>query len=128
MAEQKQKLKMPPIEQLRGRQLGRILIKMGRIRRADVLEALEIQKQRGGPLGSILVELGHVNDEELNLALAAQVPVLLNVRVYVSTAPGETVSLSTDLLEPEPRTGVSAMNTSANWDVPLTASVAVAVR
>ena len=68
-----QKLKMPPIEQLRGRQLGRILIKMGRIRRADVLEALEVQKQRGGPLGSTLVELGHITEEDLNLALAAQV-------------------------------------------------------
>ncbi len=68
-----QKLKMPPIEQLRGRQLGRILIKMGRIRRADVDEALEAQKQRGGPLGAILVELGHITEEDLNLALAAQV-------------------------------------------------------
>ncbi|MHC4065594.1 MAG: GspE/PulE family protein [Planctomycetota bacterium] len=64
---------MPPVEQLRGRQLGRILIKMGRIRRAEVLEALEVQKQQGGPLGAILVMLGHVTEEDLNLALAAQV-------------------------------------------------------
>ncbi len=64
---------MPPIEQLKGRQLGRILIKMGCIRRAEVLEALELQKQHGGPLGSILVMLNHVTEEELNLALAAQV-------------------------------------------------------
>ncbi|MFQ5492097.1 MAG: GspE/PulE family protein, partial [Phycisphaerae bacterium] len=68
-----QKPQMPPVEQLRGRQLGRILIKMGRIRRPDVAEALEIQKQRGGPLGSILVDLGHITEEDLNLALAAQV-------------------------------------------------------
>lgn len=65
--------KMPPIAQLRGRQLGRILIKMGRIRRAEVHEALEIQKQRRRPIGEILVELGHITHEELNLALAAQV-------------------------------------------------------
>ena len=64
---------MPPIEQLRGRQLGRILIKMGRIRRAEVTEALEVQKQQGGPLGSILVMLGHITEEDLNLALAAQI-------------------------------------------------------
>ena len=64
--------KMPPIEQLRGRQLGRILIKMGKLRRAQVHEALDIQKERGGPLGQILVELGHVTEEDLNLALAAQ--------------------------------------------------------
>ncbi len=65
--------KMPSIEQLRGRQLGRILIKMGKIRRNEVHEALEIQKQRRGPIGTILVELGHITEEDLNIALAAQV-------------------------------------------------------
>lgn len=64
---------MPPISQLKGRQLGRILIKMGKIRRAEVHEALEIQKQRRGPIGSILVELGHITNQDLNVALAAQV-------------------------------------------------------
>ncbi len=64
--------KMPPIEQLRGRQLGRILIKMGKLRRSQVHEALEIQKEKRGPIGSILVELGHITEEELNLALGAQ--------------------------------------------------------
>jgi len=63
---------MPTVEQLRGRQLGRILIKMGKIRRTQVHEALEIQKTRRGPIGSILVELGYVNEDDLNLALAAQ--------------------------------------------------------
>ncbi|MCH7526432.1 MAG: pilus assembly protein PilB, partial [Planctomycetes bacterium] len=64
---------MPTIDQLRGRQLGRILIKMRLIRRPDVVDALEIQKQRGGPLGAILVESGLINEQQLNLALAAQV-------------------------------------------------------
>ncbi len=64
--------KMPPIEQLRGRQLGRILIKMGKLRRNQVAEALDIQKQRRGPIGSILVELGHITEDDLNRALAAQ--------------------------------------------------------
>jgi len=63
---------MPPIEQLRGRQLGRILIKMGKLRRSQVLEALDIQKERRGPIGAILVELGYVTEEDLNFALAAQ--------------------------------------------------------
>ncbi|MHC5110310.1 MAG: GspE/PulE family protein [Planctomycetota bacterium] len=66
------KRKMPPIEQLRGRQLGRILIKMGKLRRAQVHEALDIQKKQRGPIGKILVELGHIDEDELNLALAAQ--------------------------------------------------------
>lgn len=65
--------KMPSIDQLRGRQLGRVLIKMGKLRRAQVHEALDIQKERRGPIGAILVELGHITEEDLNLALAAQI-------------------------------------------------------
>lgn len=63
---------MPSIDQLRGRQLGRILIKMGKLRRNQVEEALEIQKEKRGPIGKILVELGHITEEDLNVALAAQ--------------------------------------------------------
>ena len=59
-------------EQFRGQKLGRILIKMGKIRRAEVHEALEIQKKRKGPIGAILVEAGHITEEDLNIALAAQ--------------------------------------------------------
>ena len=36
-------LNLPPISQLKGRQVGRILIKMRRVNRAQVAEALEIQ-------------------------------------------------------------------------------------
>ena len=64
--------KMPSVEQLRGRQLGRILIKMGKLKRPQVHEALEIQKQQRGPLGAILVELGYIAEDDLNHALAAQ--------------------------------------------------------
>jgi len=66
-------LKMPPIEQLKGRPLGRILIKMGQVTRTQVHEALELQKQKGGPMGQILVEMGHISEDVLQLALAAQV-------------------------------------------------------
>jgi len=64
--------KAPTIEQLRGRQIGRVLIKMGKLRRAQVEEALEIQKKQRGPVGAILVELGYINEDDLNRALAAQ--------------------------------------------------------
>ena len=64
--------KIPPIEQLRGRPLGRVLIKMGKLRRSQVHEALEIQKDKRGPIGAILVELGYITEEDLNFALAAQ--------------------------------------------------------
>ena len=64
--------KLPPVEQLRGRQLGRVLIKMGRLKRTQLQEALDIQKQKRGPSGKILVELGYISDADLNLALASQ--------------------------------------------------------
>ncbi len=66
--------KLPPVEQLRGRPLGRILIKMGVLSREKVHECLEIQKQRGGDvrIGQIFVELGLVDETQLQVALAAK--------------------------------------------------------
>ncbi len=64
---------MPPISQLRGRPLGRILIKMGKVTRAQVSEALDLQKKKRGPLGQLLIELGYVEEKDVHLALAAQV-------------------------------------------------------
>ncbi|HCO94284.1 MAG TPA: pilus assembly protein PilB, partial [Phycisphaerales bacterium] len=66
--------KMPPIEQLRGRTLGRILIKMGVLSRDKVHECLKIQGQRGGgvQIGQIFLELGLVDEAQLQMALAAQ--------------------------------------------------------
>ncbi|TWT42275.1 Type II/IV secretion system protein [Phycisphaerae bacterium RAS1] len=62
-----------PISQLKGRPLGRILIKMGKVTRAQVSEALELQKKQRGPLGQLLIEMGYVKEEDVNRALAAQV-------------------------------------------------------
>ncbi len=64
---------MPPISQLKGRPLGRILIKMGKVSRAQVSEALELQKKKRGPLGQLLIELAYVEEADLHRALAAQV-------------------------------------------------------
>ncbi|MBW7904018.1 MAG: Flp pilus assembly complex ATPase component TadA [Phycisphaerae bacterium] len=64
---------MPAVSQLKGRPLGRILIKMNKVTRAQVSEALELQKKKRGPLGQLLVELGYVKAEDVNRALAAQV-------------------------------------------------------
>jgi len=73
---------LPPIEQLRGRTLGRILIKMGVLTREKIHECLTIQKQRGvgstgSPQGSvqigqIFLELGLIDENHLRIALAAQ--------------------------------------------------------
>jgi len=64
--------KMPPIGQLKGRPLGRILIKMGKLNRTQVGEALELQKKKHGPIGQLLIELGYVDDNDVRIALGAQ--------------------------------------------------------
>jgi type IV pilus assembly protein PilB len=65
---------MPPIKQLKGRPLGRVLIKMGKITRDKVHQALSVQKESGKalPIGQILLDLGYVTEKDLNLALAFQ--------------------------------------------------------
>ncbi|MHC4698165.1 MAG: hypothetical protein ACYTFA_15635, partial [Planctomycetota bacterium] len=84
--------RMPTVEQLRGRQLGRILIKMGKLRRAQVEEALEIQKEQRGPIGQILVELGYITEEDLNFARAAQSG-MESADIAKMDIPAEVVSL-----------------------------------
>ena len=66
--------KLPPIEQLRSRTLGRILIKMGVLTREKVHECLIMQKQRHGSIqiGQIFLELGLIDENQLQIALAAQ--------------------------------------------------------
>ena len=74
MAKMKTTESLPPIEQLRGRTLGRVLIKMGVLSREQVHECLKIQAQRGGKIriGQVFLELGLVDESQLRIALAAQ--------------------------------------------------------
>ncbi|MBN1804281.1 MAG: Flp pilus assembly complex ATPase component TadA [Sedimentisphaerales bacterium] len=73
MGKMKEAQKLPPVEQLRGRTLGRILIKMGVLSRNQVHECLKIQSQRQGvQIGQIFLELGLIDDFQLQMALAAQ--------------------------------------------------------
>ena len=74
MGKSKTVLTLPPVEQLRGRPLGRILMKMGVLSRDKVHECLEIQKKRGGDvkIGQIFLELGLVDEIQLQAALAAK--------------------------------------------------------
>ena len=62
----------PPISELKGRPIGRVLTKMGKVNREQVVEALTFQKSKGGALGRILVDLGYIKEQDLNFALAAQ--------------------------------------------------------
>jgi len=86
--------KLPPIEQLRGRQLGRILIKMGKLRRSQVHEALEIQQEKRGPIGQILVQLGYITKDDLDVAMAAQSGMELVDLTKVDVSP-EVIALVT---------------------------------
>lgn len=73
MGKMKEAQKLPPVEQLRGRTLGRILIKMGVLSRDKVHECLKIQGQRQGvQIGQIFLELGLIDETQLQMALAAQ--------------------------------------------------------
>jgi type IV pilus assembly protein PilB len=74
MAKVKSAQTLPPVEQLRGRTLGRILIKMGLLNREKVHECIKIQQQRHGDvqIGQIFLELGLVDKKQLQIALAAQ--------------------------------------------------------
>ncbi|MGB2807818.1 MAG: ATPase, T2SS/T4P/T4SS family [Sedimentisphaerales bacterium] len=74
MAKTETSRKIPPIEQLRSRTLGRILIKMGVLTREKVHECLKNQKQRKETvqIGQIFLELGLIDEKQLRIALAAQ--------------------------------------------------------
>jgi type IV pilus assembly protein PilB len=68
---------MPPIGELQGRPIGRVLTKMGKVTREQVVEALGVQKSlmakgNRSPLGRILIDLGYVKEGDVSIALAAQ--------------------------------------------------------
>jgi len=63
---------MPPIDQLQGRPIGRVLTKMGKVTREQIVEALTFQKSKGGALGRILIDPGYIKEADLSIALAAQ--------------------------------------------------------
>jgi type IV pilus assembly protein PilB len=63
---------MPAISELKGRPLGRVLQKMGKVTREQYTKALDYQKQKGGALGRILIDMGAIKESDLNIALAAQ--------------------------------------------------------
>ena len=59
-------------DQLKGRKLGRVLTKMGKVTREQVHEALAIQKTRKVQIGQLLIELGHCVESDIRAALAGQ--------------------------------------------------------
>ena len=63
-----------PIEELKGRRIGRALIKLGKVTREQVHEALSLQQstKKGELLGRIMIELGLISEDDLLMALAGQ--------------------------------------------------------
>ncbi|MCC6239398.1 MAG: Flp pilus assembly complex ATPase component TadA [Phycisphaerales bacterium] len=62
---------------MQGRPIGRVLTKMGKVTREQIVEALNFQKSQkqkgsGTPLGQLLVDIGVIKASDLNIALAAQ--------------------------------------------------------
>ena len=60
------------VRDLKGRMIGRVLTKMGKVTREQVNEALAFQKSKGGAIGQILIGLGYIKEVDLNVGLAAQ--------------------------------------------------------
>ncbi|MCW5766419.1 MAG: Flp pilus assembly complex ATPase component TadA [Phycisphaeraceae bacterium] len=58
--------------EMKGRKLGRILTKLGKVTRERVHEALAIQKTRKVPIGQLLTELGYCTKKDIDEALAYQ--------------------------------------------------------
>ena len=62
----------PPAGSARRKRLGEILVSMGKVRPAQVDEALKVQKAKGGALGAVLVDLGYCDPSGVGAALAVQ--------------------------------------------------------
>ena len=59
-------------KELKGRRLGRVLTKLKKVTREQVHEALQLQKTRKQPLGELLVGLGYINEADVMEALAGK--------------------------------------------------------
>ena len=87
-----------PASELKGRKLGRVLTKLGKVTREQVHEALEVQKTRRVPIGQLLVELGYCSQQDVSAALAGQAGMdYLDIKdiqlpdEVISTLPSESV-------------------------------------
>ena len=59
-------------EELKGRKIGRVLTKLGKVTREQVHEALSIQRTRKKKIGEVLVELEYCTEADVQAALAGQ--------------------------------------------------------
>ena len=62
----------PPLSELQGRKIGRVLVKLGKVKPAEVEAALKEQKKTQMPLGETLMKMGFINQDDIQLARACQ--------------------------------------------------------
>src|SRR3970040_321829 len=57
--------------------IGDVLAEIGKVTRADLDRAIEVQRQTGQKLGRILIDLGTVSEEDIRLAYGKllQIPI-----------------------------------------------------
>jgi type IV pilus assembly protein PilB len=60
------------LTELKGRKLGRVLTKLGKVSREQVHTALEVQKTKKAPVGQILIDLGFCSANDIAEGLAGQ--------------------------------------------------------
>jgi len=60
------------LAELKGRKLGRVLTKLGKVSREQVHTALEVQKTKKAPVGQLLIELGFCSANDIAEGLAGQ--------------------------------------------------------
>jgi hypothetical protein len=62
----------PSPDPFKGRPLGRLLTKTGKVTREQVVAALVYQKQHGGLIGEVMVKLGFIQPSDILAGLSAQ--------------------------------------------------------
>jgi fructose-1,6-bisphosphatase/inositol monophosphatase family enzyme len=62
----------PAVMDMKGKPIGQVLTKMGKVADEQLIEALNTQKKTGGLFGQLLVGLGRVNEKDVQIALAFQ--------------------------------------------------------
>src|SRR5574337_296635 len=57
--------------------IGDVLLELGKVSRADLDRAIEVQRQTGQKLGRMLIDLGTISEEDLRLAYSKllQIPI-----------------------------------------------------
>jgi type IV pilus assembly protein PilB len=76
--------------ELKGRRLGRVLTKLKKVNREQVHEALQLQKTRKEPIGGLLVSLGYINEADVMEALAGQAGMRM-VSIDEESIPNEAI-------------------------------------